>query len=45
MSRIVKVVVSFTALSTLWACSAPQSEEIVIIEPAPVAVEPVSGKF
>lgn len=45
MSSIVKFTVAFAALITIAACSNPEPEEIVIIEPAPVVVEPVSGKF
>lgn len=47
MSSIVKFTVALAALSALSGCflSNPQPEEIVIIEPAPVVVEPVSGKF
>ncbi|MGB3407835.1 MAG: hypothetical protein WBA67_10105 [Jannaschia sp.] len=45
MSNVIKAVFAFAALSVLGACSNPQPEEIVIVEPAPVVVEPVSGKY
>ncbi|SDZ52762.1 hypothetical protein SAMN05444004_11936 [Jannaschia faecimaris] len=47
MSSIVKFSVAVAALSALSGCflSNPQPEEIVIIEPAPVVVEPVTGKY
>ncbi|GIT90542.1 hypothetical protein JANAI62_09970 [Jannaschia pagri] len=47
MSNAVKAVVALAALSVLGGCflSNPEPEEIVIVEPAPVVVEPVRGKF
>lgn len=45
MSSIVKITLGLAAVAALAACSNPQPEEIVIVEPAPVVVEPVSGKF
>ena len=45
MSSIAKFTAAAAALSALMGCSNPEPEEIVIIEPAPVVVEPVSGKY
>jgi len=47
MSTIIKACAGLAALSLLGGCflSDPQPEEIVIVEPAPVVAEPVSGKF
>ncbi|WP_179381194.1 hypothetical protein [Jannaschia marina] len=47
MSSIAKLTVALAALTALSGCflSNPEPEEIVIVEPAPVVVEPVSGKF
>ncbi len=47
MSNVIKSIVALAALSALSGCFLPnpEPEEIVIVEPAPVVVEPVSGKF
>lgn len=47
MSKAIKAVVAVAALSALAGCFLPnpEPEEIVIVEPAPVVVEPVSGKY
>lgn len=45
MSNVLKSFVALAVLGTLAACGNPEPEEIVIVEPAPVVVEPVSGKF
>lgn len=47
MSKIVKTVAGVALLSALAGCFLPnpEPEEIVIVEPAPVVVEPASGKF
>ncbi len=45
MSSIVKFTAVAAVLTTLVACGGRQQEEVVIIDPAPVMVEPVSGKF
>ncbi|CTQ51330.1 hypothetical protein [Jannaschia donghaensis] len=47
MSSILKLTVAVAALSALSGCflSNPEPEEIVIVEPAPVVVQPVTGKF
>ncbi|WP_298430957.1 hypothetical protein [uncultured Jannaschia sp.] len=47
MSNVIKAVVGLAALTALSGCflSNPEPEEIIIVEPAPVVVEPVSGKY
>ncbi|SFI48886.1 hypothetical protein [Jannaschia pohangensis] len=47
MSKVIKAVAALGVLSALSGCFLPDPapEEIVIVEPAPVVVEPVSGKF
>lgn len=45
MSHVIKSIMAVAFLGVLSACSSPQPEEVVIVEPAPVFVEPVSTKF
>ena len=46
MSKGIKTLAALAAVLTLAACGGSgQPEEIVIVEPAPVIVEPVSNKY
>ncbi|MGR3755613.1 MAG: hypothetical protein ACU0AT_00085 [Tranquillimonas sp.] len=46
MSKRIMAVMAFGLLSaTTVAACAPQTEEVVYIEPAPVAAEPVFNKY
>ena len=45
MPTISKLTIGLVALAALAGCSNPEPEEVVIVEPAPVVVEPVSGKY
>ncbi|MGB3554611.1 MAG: hypothetical protein WBA25_08230 [Jannaschia sp.] len=44
MSNIAKSVLVLATLTAIAGC-AQRDDEVVIIEPAPIVVEPVSGKF
>ncbi|MCK0167285.1 hypothetical protein MWU52_06960 [Jannaschia sp. S6380] len=45
MSSITKIVVGLAALAALSACGNSEPEEVVIVDPAPVVVEPVTTKY
>lgn len=47
MSSIAKIILAATALAALSACArgGNEAEEVVIVEPAPVVVEPVTTKY
>lgn len=45
MSQSIKALLAVAVLAGLAACSAPQQEEIIIVEPAPIEEEPVYNKY
>lgn len=45
MSSTLKITVALAMLTAITACAGPEPEEVVIVQPAPVVVEPVGGKF
>lgn len=45
MSQVLKLAVALGAVSIVAACSSPEPEEVVIVEPAPITDQAPSGKF
>ncbi|WP_186766638.1 hypothetical protein [Puniceibacterium confluentis] len=46
MSKSIKLVAMFGFVATLSACGQQQQEEYVVVDPAPISVEPVyTGKY
>ncbi|UYP66855.1 hypothetical protein OIU14_10135 [Thalassobacter stenotrophicus] len=45
MSKSLKALIAVGLVAIVAACSSGTQEEIIIVEPAPLEAEPVSGKF
>jgi hypothetical protein len=46
MSRFIQAVLALGIVASVAACAkAPQQEEIIFIEPAPISHDPVSNKY
>lgn len=46
MSKSIKALLAVAAVASVAACSrAPQQEEIIYVEPAPIVQEPVYNKY
>jgi hypothetical protein len=46
MSRIIRTLLALGLLAGVAACAhAPEQEEIIFIEPAPISHDPVSSKY